>query len=1051
MSYRATLNGEVFFNTNSSSQFFGLISAKLQLKAGAAGLFSFSVPNCNAAYDRFRLISDYIDVYRNGEIIFSGRVSSVSMNFDTTMQVEAEGLLSILNDTVFRPITHEGTFLELVGAIIASHNSQVEQEKRLVIGNISVPDGACYRAYENYESTFSRIQDLVDSFGGYPSIRRSSSGNLIFDWLYNISTHASQKIELGENLISINKSSNSDNIITVLIPLGAEIEDEETGERSRTTIASVNDGKDYIELEHAENKIVGVYTWDDITEPSNLLRTGERWLEQQSMLHTTVNVTNVDLANTGENVGNFRICTLVDVTSRPHGLNEQSFECLGLELNLLSPDDDKMTLGIVLDGFSIKAQKEAKLNAIILEKINADYATNERLNAIRRAIGTTLETYSTAINQNSESITLLATHVTEETARIDNDILNAKGATITGSTMHYLATSAGSGVTRETTGWTTGIQQMTATNKYLWTYVTYTYGSGATRDTDPVITGTYGEKGEKGDTGATGAKGATGDNGVSITNVVPLYYAKNNATKPAKPTSEKTSPSTEPDDWRTQIPTLTDTYKYMFTCNQVYYSDGSLTWSDVTYDQISTTAVDVQRRMTTAETSINQNSDNITLLASRVETKRAVFQSVPVPPYDEGDLWYRGLSDDGASSVPGIAIPGESSPGVGGDIYICIVGRASEESFNAGDWEPTFAGKFEDLRAIATDAKIEIDSAKALIDLKVSKTDYNAAEIALMINEAGSSIKLNADHIDLNGVVTANTYFRINTDGSMVATAGEIGGFEIDSSSIHTKDVPVTSRNSGSVALSSKNFTRLIDTSRDITATIYSTEITNLRLAIGQKFGVTATGAMYADAATIGSIDISGWKLDGNGLVQNNYVFGQYTISTRYGSRASTAYSLTINSTAASGSGASNAYFNISALGDRVAGTGPWFCYGTMAAGSYSNTSDIRLKTDVHSLNVNDSIQFLKALNPIQFRFKDKPGILRHGLIAQEVEKALNSVNSNWGIIGEVVTGLEENHDTYKTVSYVELIPDLIAAFKYQQEIIESLSNRLQVLEGGNQ
>ena len=45
------------------------------------------------------------------------------------------------------------------------------------------------------------------------------------------------------------------------------------------------------------------------------------------------------------------------------------------------------------------------------------------------------------------------------------DGVDGKG--ISSITNYYLATNASSGVTRETTGWTTAIQTMTATNQYL--------------------------------------------------------------------------------------------------------------------------------------------------------------------------------------------------------------------------------------------------------------------------------------------------------------------------------------------------------------------------------------------------------------------------------------------------------------------------------------------------------------------------------------------------------------------------------------------------------
>lgn len=67
--------------------------------------------------------------------------------------------------------------------------------------------------------------------------------------------------------------------------------------------------------------------------------------------------------------------------------------------------------------------------------------------------------------------------------------------TVTSDTLHYLATSASDGVTRQTQGWTETVQNMTQTKRYLWIYHTYGKANGTSIDTEPVIAGVYGEKG----------------------------------------------------------------------------------------------------------------------------------------------------------------------------------------------------------------------------------------------------------------------------------------------------------------------------------------------------------------------------------------------------------------------------------------------------------------------------------------------------------------------------------------------------------------------------
>ena len=89
----------------------------------------------------------------------------------------------------------------------------------------------------------------------------------------------------------------------------------------------------------------------------------------------------------------------------------------------------------------------------------------------------------------------------------------ATGNGISTVTNYYLATTAGSGVTTSTSGWTTTVQTVTATKKYLWNYEVVKYTNGSSAKTTPHVIGVYGDKGVTGATGPTGPQGATGPKG----------------------------------------------------------------------------------------------------------------------------------------------------------------------------------------------------------------------------------------------------------------------------------------------------------------------------------------------------------------------------------------------------------------------------------------------------------------------------------------------------------------------------------------------------------
>lgn len=88
----------------------------------------------------------------------------------------------------------------------------------------------------------------------------------------------------------------------------------------------------------------------------------------------------------------------------------------------------------------------------------------------------------------------------------------ATGNGISSITNYYLATASGSGVTTSTAGWTTTVQAITTSKKYLWNYEIVKYTNGSSTTTTPHIIGVYGN---------TGATGAAGDSGIIISSTAP--------------------------------------------------------------------------------------------------------------------------------------------------------------------------------------------------------------------------------------------------------------------------------------------------------------------------------------------------------------------------------------------------------------------------------------------------------------------------------------------------------------------------------------------------
>lgn len=126
----------------------------------------------------------------------------------------------------------------------------------------------------------------------------------------------------------------------------------------------------------------------------------------------------------------------------------------------------------------------------------------------------------------------------------------SSGRGISKITEYYLATTASSGVTTATSGWTEVIQIVDSSKRYLWNYEVVTYTDNTTSSTTPVIIGVFGN------TGATG-KG--------INSVTEYYLAS------AEPNGVTTSTT----GWTTAMQTLTAINKYLWNYELITYTDGT--------------------------------------------------------------------------------------------------------------------------------------------------------------------------------------------------------------------------------------------------------------------------------------------------------------------------------------------------------------------------------------------------------------------------------------------------------------------------------------------
>lgn len=353
--YRVYCDGLTLYNSNLES--LKIFSPSVELELNKTGSFLFTVYPDHPQYNAIQKLRSIITVYQDDYLLFRGRVLDDEIGFHNEKHVTCEGELAFLLDSVQRPYDYSGTVAGFLNLLIDNHNAQVEEAKWFTVGNVTITDPNDYivRSNIDYVDTWTELQKkLVDLLGGYIVIRHEGYINYI-DYLQDFTLLSPQQITFGKNLLDLKRIRKGADIATALIPLGAKIKDDEGKDTdNRLTIASVNDGLDYIIDEEAADKyglIFATHTWDDVTEATNLLTKANAHLSDLVNQPETIELTAADLATVDASFSSFHLGTYVKVTSNPHGI-DQNFLVTKLSLKLLEPGANKLTLGGVFEGIS---------------------------------------------------------------------------------------------------------------------------------------------------------------------------------------------------------------------------------------------------------------------------------------------------------------------------------------------------------------------------------------------------------------------------------------------------------------------------------------------------------------------------------------------------------------------------------------------------------------------------------------------------------------------------------------------------------------------------
>lgn len=377
-----------------------VLSPVLETQCNAAGTLTFVLLPEHPMYSALHKMRTRIDVRQDDEIIWRGRVLETETDFYRQKTVTCEGELTYLVDSVLHPYKladYDGTAAGLFRLYLTRHNEAVSEAQQFQIGNVDIET---LSSVENtgYANTWDEISDnLLDIHGGFLRIRHEDGARYL-DWTKESGDTCAQVIRFGENLLDLSEYVSASEVVTCLIPYAGQSD-------SKITIASVNDGKDYIEDAAGialYGRIWGV-TEFDTKDASTLLEMAKKNLQKRLEETITITISAVDLHLLDVNAESFHVGNKVRVVSLPHGIDAE-YTCTAISLDLVNPDQSEYTFGTPETGMASTTAATSKAVEVVdssveyLRQIVSDQNTHLLL------FDGVIDAYTTKVDDNTKAI-----------------------------------------------------------------------------------------------------------------------------------------------------------------------------------------------------------------------------------------------------------------------------------------------------------------------------------------------------------------------------------------------------------------------------------------------------------------------------------------------------------------------------------------------------------------------------------------------------------------------------------------------------------------------
>lgn len=378
--YKIYADDILIYDDTSADPYVKVASPTLSLEESAAGSLKMTIPPGNAGYDYIVPMVTDIRVEKDGGIIWDGRVIQESKDFWNNRALTCEGALAFLNDTTQPQAEHSYTGVlpirQCLSDLLAEHNEHAASNRRISLGAVDV-DATELAVTTNYESTMECVNKLVEEHGGFLRIRYVN-GSRLLDYLTDNSSARNtnkQTIEFGKNLMDFTSSLDSTEYATVIVPLGAKLEDKKVeGLENYLTVEGSKYSTDHSRYVKASQDVIDQRGWiekvvhfDDETDADNLYKLGERYLNELQYNTLTIELSAFDLHYLNSEIETVHLGDIIRVISEPHGI-DRDFKVRKLEIPMDRPQDTTFQLGDNVQ--TSLTSTNNKINSEILAKLN---------------------------------------------------------------------------------------------------------------------------------------------------------------------------------------------------------------------------------------------------------------------------------------------------------------------------------------------------------------------------------------------------------------------------------------------------------------------------------------------------------------------------------------------------------------------------------------------------------------------------------------------------------------------------------------------------------